>query len=577
MTNRLFSAQRRNELLHNMAKQPLDVLVIGGGITGAGIVWDATLRGFHSGLIEMNDFAFGTSSRSTKLIHGGLRYLKQGEVKLVMEVGRERALLHRKVPHLAVPIPMMLPLYKGGSLGYYSSSLGLLVYDYLAGVKKIERRRMVGKDEALRLEPLLLEEGLKGAGLYYEYRTDDARLTIEILKSAHAEGAQIANYAEVTEFIYRDGKVAGVKVVDRIHGEEFELYAQYIVNACGPWVDRLRELDGSLSGKHLLLTKGVHLVVDSTRLPIRHALYFDVPDGRMIFVIPREGKTYIGTTDTVYEGDIAQPRTTKEDLDYLLAAVNRIFPTVKIGSEDVEATWAGLRPLIHEEGKKPSEISRKDEIFESETGLISIAGGKLTGFRKMAEKVIDLIVSRQTGKMERQVRPCQTEHAAICSGYEEGSSARDQDTYKQKLIDEATSLGISAHWIEEWVARYGSNAGYILEQWRKWNDDEHLQQEKEEIGQRLTETGQLEDSFPVLAELDYCVMHEMATSLEDFLLRRTSRMLFQRAQVERWIEPLSVRIGQLLGCDEKEIEKQKHGVKNALEDMVTFPNDDHAS
>lgn len=367
------SSMERQSVLKNLAEHPPDVLVIGGGITGAGIAWDAVTRGLRTGLVEMKDFAWGTSSRSTKLIHGGLRYLKQGEVKLVREVGRERALLYEKAPHIVIPAPMVLPIYKGGTFGYWSTSVGLYVYDLLAGVKKSERRKMYGREETLKLEPLFRKEGLKGSGYYYEYRTDDARLTVEILKTARRHGAEIANYAEVTDFMYRNGRVIGVKIKDRIDGTEYEVRAGKIVNAAGPWSDRVRSMEGEVRGKRLLLTKGVHLVVDHRKLPVRQAAYFDVRTARMIFVIPRGNKTYIGTTDTVYRGEIGKPRASAQDRDYLLDAVNRMFPDVGLRADDVESSWAGLRPLIHEEGKDPSEISRKDEIFVSSAGLITIA------------------------------------------------------------------------------------------------------------------------------------------------------------------------------------------------------------
>ena len=330
MQHRLFSARKRSDQLEQMATKPLDILIIGGGITGAGIAWDASSRGLKVGLVEMNDFASGTSSKSTKLVHGGLRYLKQFEIKLVREVGRERAILHRNAPHIVIPAPMLLPIYKGGTYGYWASSIGLYIYDWLAGVKRKERRKMLSVKETLQREPLLKKEHLKGAGYYFEYQTDDARLTQEVLKTAHSHGAIAVNYAQAKQFIYEGKKITGVLVEDRLTNKTLKIYARHIVNAAGPWVDDVRKMDTEIKGKKLLLTKGVHLVVDHKRLPVKQAAYFDTHDGRMIFVNPRGQKPYIGTTDTVYKANKEDIRTTAQDRDYLLRAVNCLLPSVKL-------------------------------------------------------------------------------------------------------------------------------------------------------------------------------------------------------------------------------------------------------
>ena len=376
-----FSSKTRESSVRQMTSESFDLVVIGGGITGAGIALDAASRGLTVALIEKNDFAFGTSSRSTKLIHGGLRYLKQLEFGLVKEVGSERAIVHRLAPHLVIPEKMLLPLYEKRGMGYWLASLGLKIYDWLAGVKQQDRRVMLTRGQTLRAEPLLKPEDVKGGAIYAEYRTDDARLTIEIIKTANSKGAFIANYCRVTDFVYAENCVAGVQVTDLITGNTFTVKATTVVNAAGPWVDELRELNHSKKNKRLHLTKGVHVVVPNNRFPIKQAIYFDVDDGRMIFAIPRERTTYIGTTDTTYQGSKEEVLTTQEDAAYIINATNRTFPNLELTINDIESSWAGLRPLIHEDGKSASELSRKDEIFVSETGLISIAGGKLTGYR----------------------------------------------------------------------------------------------------------------------------------------------------------------------------------------------------
>ena len=345
-------------------------------------------------LIEKNDFASGTSSKSTKLIHGGLRYLKQFDFWLVKEVGTERAIVHKIAPHLVIPEKMILPLIDGGTYGSWLTSIGLKIYDVLASVEGDDKRKMLDKEEALEKEPLLPSTILRGAGYYAEYRTDDARLTIEVLKTASQYNAQVLNYTKASEFIYKNKRIVGAKVTDGFTNESYSIKAKYVVNATGPWVDELRQVNNLKTGKRLHLTKGVHLVVAHEKLPVKQSVYFDVPDGRMMFAIPRGKVTYFGTTDTNFQKDKNTVETSIVDVSYLIEAVNNMFPEINLTIADIQSSWAGLRPLIHEEGKSASELSRKDEIFVSDTKLISIAGGKLTGYRKMAERIVDLVAKK---------------------------------------------------------------------------------------------------------------------------------------------------------------------------------------
>ena len=433
-----FSTYKRQETIQNLKQHKLDLLVIGGGVTGAGILLDAQTRGMKVGLVEMQDFAAGTSSRSTKLVHGGLRYLKQFEIKLVAEVGKERAVVYENAPHVTTPEWMLLPIYKNGTFGKFSTSIGLKVYDFLAGVKRKERRKMLSASDTLKHEPLLKKRGLLGGGYYVEYKTDDARLTLEIMKEAVSRGASAVNYTKVTGFIYNGKKVIGAKVQDQLTGEMHEIYAKKIVNATGPWVDLLREEDRSKTGKEIHHTKGIHLVIDGSKFPLKQAVYFDTEDGRMAFAIPRAGKTYVGTTDTDYKGDLANPGMTEEDLNYVLDAIHFMFPDVKITRDDVESSWSGLRPLIHEPKKGPSEISRKDEVFHSPSGLLTIAGGKLTGYRKMAEKVVDIVRDQLNDEDDTKFPNCRTEHMEL-SGGKMGGSENFADFFRSK-VQEGTRL-----------------------------------------------------------------------------------------------------------------------------------------
>ncbi|MGN7299956.1 glycerol-3-phosphate dehydrogenase/oxidase [Ferdinandcohnia sp. SAFN-114] len=498
-----------------MEKEVHDLLIIGGGITGAGIALDATTRGLKTALVEMQDFAAGTSSRSTKLVHGGLRYLKQFEVGLVAEVGKERAIVYENGPHVTTPEWMLLPLHQGGTFGKFSTSIGLRVYDYLAGVKKSERRSMLSADETLVKEPLIKKEGLKGGGYYVEYRTDDARLTIEVMKKAIENGAKAVNYAKVESFIYEDKKVKGVKVVDQLTGKEYKIYTKKIVNATGPWVDKMREADNSKKGKVLRLTKGVHIVLDQSKFPLKQAIYYDTPDGRMVFAIPRDDKTYIGTTDTFYDKDTAHPTVTSEDRAYLINTINYMFPSVNAKESDIESSWAGVRPLIYEEGKDPSEISRKDEIWISESGLITIAGGKLTGYRKMAETVVDKVGGLLQEEGVTTLKTCQTKNMAISGGNVGGSKNYPSFVAKkvEKLMNE---FHLSRENAQKLTHLYGSNIDIVQGIMVDFSDRAD------------------EETLPVLASLEYGIQYEMVTKPIDFLIRRTGAMFFDIDWVNQW-------------------------------------------
>ncbi|RFU67656.1 glycerol-3-phosphate dehydrogenase/oxidase [Peribacillus saganii] len=508
-----FSNKFRNEQIEHLKKEKFDVVVIGGGITGAGIALDAASRGLKVALVEMQDFASGTSSRSTKLVHGGLRYLKQLEVKLVAEVGKERAIVFENGPHVTTPEWMLLPLHKGGTFGKFSTSMGLRVYDFLAGVKRSERRRMLDAAETLLREPLLKKSGLKGGGLYVEYRTDDARLTIEVMKAAVNKGAIPLNYTKVEKLLYQNGKAAGVQAEDLLSGTKFNIFGRKIINAAGAWVDFIREKDDSKTGKTLKLSKGVHIVIDQSRFPLRQAVYFDTPDGRMIFAIPRNGKAYVGTTDTFYDGDPAIPAMTAAERDYLLEAIHYMFPEAAIAPNDIESSWAGVRPLIYEEGKNPSEISRKDEIWESVTGLVTIAGGKLTGYRKMAETVVDLVINQLASETNRSYPKSNTRNMPI-SGGEVGGSANFPEFIKEQ-IKNGVKAGLSSMESEQIIRMYGSNA-HLLYNISQSERNRHVLPLK------------------LFAQLQYALDYEMAATPLDFFFRRTGALLFDIEAVQKY-------------------------------------------
>lgn len=505
-----FSYFNREKITKNLQTTEFDVLIIGGGITGAGIALDAASRGMKVALIEKNDFASGTSSKSTKLIHGGLRYLKQFDFWLVKEVGTERAIVHKLAPHLVIPEKMILPLIDGGTYGSWLASIGLKVYDILASVEGKDKRKMLTKKEALLQEPLLPKKILNGAGYYAEYRTDDARLTIEVLKTALNYDAKIINYTEATAFIYKENRVVGANVKDAISGENYALKSKYIVNACGPWVDELRQLNHSKTGKRLHLTKGVHLVVAHEKLPIKQSVYFDVPDGRMMFAIPRGRVTYFGTTDTNYQTDKNSVEINLVDATYLISAVNNMFPKIDLKLEDVQSSWAGLRPLIHEEGKSASELSRKDEIFVSDTELISIAGGKLTGYRKMAERIVNLVAKKYNRRFEKEFDAIKTEEIILSGGT--FSNFSEVKSYSDAIYNRIAEVDFDEKDAQYLVYNYGKQTDIILKKFDEFMDED--QQEK-----------------MIKAEVWFAINYEMACTPTDFFMRRTGRLFFDTRSV----------------------------------------------
>jgi len=408
---------------------------------------------------------------------------------------------------------------------------------------------MLTKPQTLKYEPLLKKDDVKGGAIYAEYRTDDARLTIEIAKAAFANGACLLNYVSATDFTYKENLVAGVTAKNELDNSTFEINASIVVNAVGPWVDELRLINKSKTEKHLHLTKGVHIVVPYHRLPVRQAIYFDVPDGRMIFAIPRGRITYIGTTDTDYTGDKNHVFTSKEDARYLIDAVNETFPVVNLTMADVESSWAGLRPLIHEEGKSASELSRKDEIFESPTGLISIAGGKLTGYRKMAERVVDLVIKKSFE--DRTLQPCSTESITL-SGYGL-ADLKAVRAYEKRIVDRIGPLGLKGEDAASLVHLYGTQSDFIID---------YLVAHRSDDPERDL----------LLAELWFVIHHEMISKAQDFLVRRTGLLFFNLPRLIKLLDTALQSLAQYLNWDKDRLQKEQEEMKEIIKQTLSFKN-----
>ncbi len=494
-----FSPETREANVAALPDADLDLLVVGGGITGAGVARDAALRGFRVALVERTDWAAGTSSRSSKLIHGGVRYLEMGDVGLVREAANERFVLRRIAPHLTLPLRIVMPTY--GRTTHAKMGIGLWTFERLAPVPDDERHEMWDRETALGAEPLLDGTRLHGAAVFTEYLTDDARLVVDTVKGAHEAGALCANQLEATE-------LAGSRVTlrDRLGGRTIAVRARVVVNAAGPWVDEVRRRGGALAGARLHLTKGIHLVVPHARLPVRHIVVMQARDKRSAFAVPHGTVTYLGTTDTDYGPPTEHPEVTGEDADYLLDAANRTFAGAGLGRGDVVAAWAGLRPLLHEDGKRPSEISRKDEIITAETGLVSIAGGKLTTHRKMAERVVE-VVARRLG---REPGPCRTADVPLPNG-EAGPA--ELASLERTLAERIPRLGATG--AARLVRLYGAGCRRLLV---RVDADR-------EAGELLPGAGGV-----LRAEIEQAIDDEMALTLEDILERRTRLLLFDVRQ-----------------------------------------------
>jgi glycerol-3-phosphate dehydrogenase len=490
-----FSAQTREANLTRMAEDPFDVLVIGGGITGTGIALDAAARGLSVALAEKDDFAAGTSGRSSRLVHGGLRYLEHGELGLVRESLRERGILFRLAPHLVRPVPMYMLAGDLRSRATYRA--GLTGYELLAAGRNVGYHQAVSAGRVAGAIPGLGEpsRGFR----YFECQTDDARLTIEVARAAQAAGAVLANHARVTGLL-GDGRVTGAAVTDEITGAGFEIRARAVVNATGIWAERVAELAAGSGGVQLRPSKGVHLVFAPGAVRTTAAVVAPsaAHDGRYIFIVPWEDRVYAGTTDTPYQGDLDDPEVGDADRDYILAAVAGLFPDVT--GRDVVASWAGLRPLLGQDDAgdtTSSDLSRKHAVFTGPFGLYTITGGKLTTYRAMAEDLVDRVAADLGGV--KGAGPCRTREIPLGLHGPAAAAVR-------LARDEVARLGLPPRTAVRLVQRYGDD----------WRQAAQLIAEDRSLGEPVA------DGLPVLrVEVALARSREMALTDEDIYVRRT--------------------------------------------------------
>ncbi|MGX6961318.1 type 1 glycerol-3-phosphate oxidase [Vagococcus xieshaowenii] len=586
----VFSIKTRQETIGKLQSEELDLLIIGGGITGAGVAIQAAATGLKTGLIEMQDFSEGTSSRSTKLVHGGIRYLKNFDVEVVADTVTERAVVQNIAPHIPKPDPMLLPIYEGEgatTFDMFSVKVAMDLYDQLAGVTGTKYANYtLTPEEVLEREPFLKADGLKGAGVYLDFRNNDARLVIDNIKKAHEDGALLASKVKAVGFLYNENnQIIGVKARDLLTDEVFEIKAKLVINTAGPWVDKVRNLNFKRAVvPQMRPTKGVHLVVDAKKLPVPQPTYFDTGkhDGRMVFAIPREDKTYFGTTDTDYQGEFTEPRVTQEDVDYLLEVINYRYPNANITLADIESSWAGLRPLLsgnagsdynggdngkisdlsfnkvievvtnykenkvdrldveevlnnlesslEEKTTSPSSVSRGSHLEREEDGLITLSGGKITDYRKMAEGAMNLILETLSTGYDLNFEQVNSKEYALSGGEFDASKVEETVEANAKVGIESGLSKEEATYIADY---YGMNSLKIFAIAKEIKPFEGL-------------------SLAESARLTYALEEEMVLTPADYLVRRTNHVLFKRDGLDAITEPVINAMANYFNWDETE-------------------------
>jgi glycerol-3-phosphate dehydrogenase len=527
-------SRARAEARARLQEETVDHIIVGGGATGAGVARDATMRGLKVALLEKRDYASGTSSRSSKLIHGGLRYLQQAQLKLVFEGTNERALLVHLAPHLVRPIPFIFPTYKGRFPTLTMMDAGLWLYDALAKFRTVRHQRHSAKSVYM-LEPGLQRDKLSGGIVYYDAVTDDARLTLENVLDAADLGARVLSYARVGALLQAGGRTAGVEVEDLLGGGTFAVRGRIVINASGPWSDEVLGTLGTGPGRpRLRPTKGTHILVDSRRLPADHAVVMATSDKRITFTIPWHKRTVIGTTDTDYAGDLDHVVASRADVEYLLATANHYFPCSELTAADVLATWSGLRPLIAADATKTSDVSREHELFQDGDGVITISGGKLTTYRRMAREVVDAAVKElQNRGLAEDIKPCATEDRPLPGAVGLGESR----TLDAVAAEVTRTAGCDAEVARNLALTYGVRAPALATRIRA----------DRALGERL------DPEMPyVWAQLDHAVEHELCATVDDLLGRRVPLLLMGRDQGLGVAAEVARRMGAQLGWDDAE-------------------------
>lgn len=532
----------RGDLLDRLEADRFDLVVVGAGITGAGIARDAAARGLRVAVVEADDFAAGTSSRSSKLIHGGLRYLASGEVDLVRKTARERTAVHAMAPHLAEPCWMVVPARNRAAVTTFRAGIG--TYEKLGGIDGADRHSVWRGDEVTANEPHLRVDPYDWAVAYREYLTDDARLVLAVLRAAAASDAVIASRLPVVGVVRRgtggqDDRIDGVVCRCALTEREVTVRADVVVNAAGPWVEGIARLEQDPPASRLHLSKGVHIVVARDRFPVNHLVICNTPDKRSIFVIPRGETVYIGTTDTSYHGSRPLwPEIDLDDVEYLLQPMTKYFDIEPLEPSDVIAAWAGVRPLIAQEGKEAKEMSRKDEVTVGPGSMISIAGGKLTGFRRMAEDVVD-----EVGSLLDRSLPAGPGTAKVPGGNLPLGPPQEAMPSASGAVDPAARRDLRLRRL------YGSEADDVT---------------------ALGSTPLVEGEPVLVGEVDWAIDREAAATLVDVVYRRTRVAWYVPARRDALCAAMATRMAERLGWDDTRRTSEEQAVASLFDDELAF-------
>ena len=534
-----------------------DVLVIGGGVTGAGVALDAVARGYKVALVEKTDFASGTSSKSTKLVHGGIRYLSNFDFALVREALTERGILLRIAPYLVHPVPFVLPMYKGDrhpvglpfttprgiGLGFVMN-VGLWFYDLLAGRLNVKRHRHLSRERVLKLAPTLVTQGLKEGFVYYDAQTHDARLTLAVMRTAAQFGATIVNYAEVTSFVMDQGKAVGAHVHDRLNDQQLTVYARHIVNATGVFSEEIEALTGDTPQFQVEPSKGVHLVLsrDDLQLGDNAIVLPETDDRRILFIVPWETRAIYGTTDTG-TGDLNHPAANRDDIAYLLEHLNR-YLSVSLTEEDIISTYAGYRPLLkprQNSEHSSAKLSRTHAVFQGHSGVVTIVGGKLTTYRRMAQDTVDVLNKRDGSPA---LHPTLDMPLHGSAGW---------PAVKRDLEKKAKALGLSEPTIAHLGTSYGSEGLTVLT----------LVESDPSLAELL-----IGDLPYIKAEVIYACRYEMAMTPYDVLARRTSITLLDRQRGMAIVDEVAALMARELGCSPDDRQSMIEAFNAAMHDQM---------
>ncbi len=529
MSDMGFSQINRLQNLKNLNAEIFDVLVIGGGITGAGVARDAAMRGLSVALIEAQDFASGTSSRSSKMIHGGLRYLVSGDISVVKESALERRILHRIAPHLAKKTPYVIPTSSSHSKWILRTALW--AYESLGNVEKADYHEVWSRDELKDKEPLIDLPGSNGAIIYPEYLTDDSRLTVANLRSSVDHGASVSSYLKAIA-IRRDTDFS-IEAKSTLPGDQSTgtIRAKTVVNASGPWVDEVCNMEVEQNPR-LALSRGVHVVFDHNDIPVQRTVVMRTQDRRRIFAVPLGEYTYLGTTDDFHFNSEYWPPVDQEDINYLLKGTEKVMPSLSLSPNNIISVWSGIRPLVGDgSGRATKELSRKDEIWISPNGMLSVGGGKLSAYRAMAERVVDQLIDIG----DFTVKPCRTGDEPLPGG--------------ERVVDPSTLKGQTKSGAERLARLYGTEA------------------------QSIIECSQNDFEATTIAEARHAVMSEGALRLEDYWARRSSRAWFDFEAGLPVLKVAAATMGELLDWDSTRIAVEVENCRNIdSESRASFLN-----